>query len=66
MVKRRIKQRLSSEGVGSGTSQSSQNLSITVQQETTGLSGQLIQFSLFEGLRAKLIQANPGASLADS
>jgi tight adherence protein B len=60
--KRKIKQRLSTEGVGSG-GQTSQQLSITVQQEVSGLSGQLIQFSLFEGLRAKLIQANPGASL---
>jgi tight adherence protein B len=61
--KRKIKQRLSTEGVGSNSG-SSQQLSITVQQDVSGLSGQLIQFSLFEGLREKLIQANPQASLA--
>jgi tight adherence protein B len=61
--KRKLKQRLSTEGPGNGGG-ASQNLSITFQQDISGLSGQLIQFSLFEGLRAKLIQANPGASLS--
>jgi tight adherence protein B len=60
--KRKIKQRLSGAGaIGSGSS--AQPLSITVQQDISGLSGQLIQFSLFEGLREKLIQANPQASV---
>ncbi len=45
--KRKIKQRLSTENVGSGGGSSAQNLSITVQQDISGLSGQLIQFSLF-------------------
>jgi tight adherence protein B len=60
--KRKIKQRLSGAGAAGG-GPSAQPLSITVQQDISGLSGQLIQFSLFEGLREKLIQANPKASL---
>jgi len=61
--RRKIKQRLSGEATGSN-SPSAQQLSITLQQDISGLSAQLIQFSLFEGLRQKLIQANPQASLA--
>jgi tight adherence protein B len=61
--KRKLKQRLSSEGTTS-SGQSPQQLSIVVQQQQGGsLSTQLVQFALFEGLREKLEQASPGLSL---
>jgi tight adherence protein B len=61
--KRKLKERLSTEGPRSqgGTALP---LSITVQQEATGLSGKLAKLGLLKGLYRQILQAYPDLSLA--
>ncbi len=60
--KRKLKERLSTEGTRSGST-GSMPLSITMHQEATGLSGKLVQLGPLQGLYRQILQAWPDLSL---
>jgi tight adherence protein B len=61
--KRKLKERLSTEGPRV-SGQGNQPLSITVQQEATGLSGKLSKLGPLQGIYRQILQAWPDLSLA--
>ncbi|HEX8524761.1 MAG TPA: type II secretion system F family protein [Tepidisphaeraceae bacterium] len=62
--KKKLQERLTSEGGSSGGEKSSLPLSITLQMEAGGLSALLIKISPLQGLYRKLVQAWPEMTLA--
>ena len=61
--RRKLKERLSTEGPRSGGGDSGQPLSITMDREATGLSGQLTKLGPLQGLYRQILQAWPDLSL---